>query len=555
MDAPVSRESAEATMVTLATRFRQFGQASLENQGSPGKNQREIAWLQNMIHILIGRFPNEILVQLFQFILYPRFLPAYKWKVRNPQTGEGVFQEIPNNDRKAMAVLEVRRLAAAYGGLLLRSRQWHDVASSKQLQLTLYRRWFQTRPQPYWQHVPFIPSSKATALRQVYQAVGFDRAFLVSGIFSKSIPELDVNMPATPGWYSIFLANVLWNYDLGETLRSEMKHSFVSETSENRRSGVYTYDGIPISKDELDGKRWYPLTSAIVASVTILVDPINKTVAVQDAVHRTKATVIDQSKERRLNLAAWIQPHVRKPAKYDTNDWYPELSDYRKFVTRALAAISIIRFPTAVMLHTPGFRDRIYEVFADLSGQRWVWDPALQLSDAALRAVQQPRFSFWPKKGSVHLEGCVLASTQRSGEVLSKRLAMNKYNWLTLEDVAQSLTDAPMVLNVFPSDMTGQEIKIRDGSAMKKFMRPQDVPIYIQPLANTRWIRSATINYITSPQQMPEYLQYYTSKWMRTHIDSWPRAMEVDTGDADDDDDDEGGAFTRALPWGPRFRY
>lgn len=503
----------------LALQVRVLGQSSLADEASPERERQQTAGLLKMIGALIYALPSEMVEELFQFILYPRFLPAYQWEVRNTQTGEGVFRAIPNSVRKDLAILEIRRLAAAYGELLRASKQWHAVATSKYLQLALYRRWFQTPPQPYWESVPIHPSSKIKALKQVYQAPGFDRDFLVHGIFSKSIPELDDHAPPQPGWYSIFLANLLWNFDFGETLRGEMKRDYVMNTAPDRQQGIFVYDGLRISEKQLDAKTWDRITSATIARIEIFADRTQKLVRVANKSGFDAVPVIDQRKNRRLNLAAWIQPHVRNQDKYHDKDWYPDLSDFDKMIARALAAISVIRVPTVILLHDSTKRTRVASFFIRASGQRWVWDPALRLNPTVVNAIRHPRFTFWPVKGSFAMSGCVLASTQRSRVALSTVLAMENNNRVDFGSVIRSTLDVPLGLDLFRSGYF--QVKVYKGQVAEKYGRPQDVPIYTQPLTNTQWIDSVVRHFITSPETIPDYLKDYTSQRIQRTIEAW----------------------------------
>lgn len=427
-------------MSDIALLVREMGQLGMVSTTDPRIREMQKAIGLRVVGVQEAtgshKLTTSLLVELFAFALYPRFLQDCYWVPMNQSTPQMGAYSCPTPFRlQEFAVLEMHRLTAAYKLTEEASNIWRVVARSKALQLRLYRMWFETPPAPFWESVEqgrITRREKADRLK--YAGQGFSPELVRWGVFSRTIPELNPLEPVQRGWYSIFLANVLAHYDLKQRIQIGLK----LWQAERRYDLTYRHQGQVLSFEELAKHHYWDPSSTLDRTPEKLYRDIR--VIINAKKHKidirrrdtSESTVVvfkqARDEEDPLDLTLWLSS-VAEPQSLRSK----QPSPYHRSALRALAASSIFRIPTiSYTSEAGGVPPWVSTHQFALSGQYMLWDLPLEAPNK-FRGFHSSIVVgpvFWPPHFDMDLMDCVLASKKQASQIFS--IVLFSYNNTTV---------------------------------------------------------------------------------------------------------------------------
>jgi hypothetical protein len=509
--------------------------------GSPGQppRKRQRRSLQEL-RALIDRMPEELLLDIFSFTLYPRFLPAYTLytdtTVSPTQSSQArLWTPADPKVRHARAIEEIQQLAKTFGSLSATSQQFQRVVNDKFLRIGLYRRWLLQPLEPFWPRPQFD------------EHVGFDRqvrhtAARVDGVYSRSVPELDTHVEATEGWYSEFLANVFFNWYLGQFMRDQWKMQAMKAlrgrshmvSGNPPRQVDLGWDGRYYTYQELTGSgllwpgikaeenNWWHFKVGTMVNIGSTLYKLSSSVPGYVNAHIMSSGSPDFPRH------GWMSPTVEQfispRSRYFQKDSGEKTPEIARFALRSLIAITVIRLPSLEIPRgsyidqlsppdvgiTTAFdfaRATLCENFPTL-----IWDPPLYWKPKQRKAYPKvEKRILWPHLTPPIFAGLTVASTERAGKFLSLLAAIHVPRVrIDLANVFQQKDDGAMIIDYVSSGFYIDDQRVLIGGPKARIRDP----VRLKRL-------EIQYNPIKTKDQIPAYMQGYriVTPWADTDVE------------------------------------
>lgn len=431
---------------------------------------------EKLVQEILGYFDvlsDEMMQEILVFTLRPRFLPDYtlkKYSFGAGMSGTGsiyVDWRWEKNDpvaRRHAAMEEIKRLGKAFAALRLSSTRFHRLVTDPSFRVRLYRDWLTQPLPPLWlegkREKPIrAPGHSADAIRNIY---------------GHTVPELDsgaalwYDKEHTGKFYPVLLANIFFNWYLGQYMRDAIKFDLSRvRLLTNRRDATnhVLWDGKIYSKESIrESQLMWPgvesyntfymdISSHASLWVKIPGQPVVK--------FKLKGKIIAEF-DHDYGMVEWLGLESTKegkeafqnvsPSDYQTSIGVKtvELTAFEKFAIQSVLGISIIRYPLIEIARGTEL-DRSFghaqrqDLGADLSTSRhpviFMWDNPLRWDrehDSTLSALTvpmsrrepatvPPTYIFWPfgfRRFAVDL--VQWADPARTGRILSIFGAQNR---------------------------------------------------------------------------------------------------------------------------------
>lgn len=470
--APQGLSEPEGTSVKRKREEKKEGGVGTEPYREPlqKRSKQDKVSLQDEVNRLVLPFRGlapELIFPILGFALQPRFLPEY-YIGADPRTWPPVDSSdyAPDSGkwfrthpvvRQDEARTEIQRTLLLFTAISRTSTQMYELVHDPYLKNIMYRQWLESmRTEPAW-----LDFGKYTASIPIpgvrFRQEDTDEILATIGILED---EDDSTEPVKelgniPKWFSIFLANVVVAWFLGQWYRSSWKLTTAMLQSDPSQDGRVRWDTEMVTFAQINLDLWPGIEMQRnvnnVRFSNFRFRVLHQTWSKGDRAYKVSVKFGDNSTpdKWRRQVAAYNekwQPELWLRNGAMTKDtafvkWsapgetlrHQAKERFKTFMWRAMVAATVIRIPTLSAGRNTILGSFDVGLSEDSFQRGWneithvgprppviLWEPPLVWLDSAASALEPGVDAvFWPGFGGLWVRNAVVGNTRRTGQMLS----------------------------------------------------------------------------------------------------------------------------------------